>query len=523
MSKTEITLSPYQQGVIDWVANGKGSAVVIAVAGAGKTFTIEQSLPRIPEDKYVSLLAFNKTIADELKVRITKMGRELGRPFSRVQAKTFHSMGGAAVAKRLGKRSVRDLVTTDKKLRDLCGKLMPAPEASDDFSQGQTEYAMYADFICKLVGYAKGVGIRTRLLADTEANWWELIHHHDMSLESEDANEDRAIELARQLLVMSNKQAQEGVIDFDDMLYLPILWNLRLFQVDWVVVDEAQDTSPVRRELARMNLRPNGRAMFVGDPKQAIYGFTGASADAIEVIKDQFGAIELPLTVCYRCATSVVEHARQIVPYIEPAPNAPVGKVETMAEKDALAVLDEHDAILCRNTAPLIQTAMQLIAKGRAAKVLGRDIGVGLVNLVKKMRAKGIEQLEDKLEAYRQRETAKFMARGEETKVERVNDTVECIKVIIANMDESKDRTVPGVIAKIEGLFSDTNGCLILSTVHKAKGKEWPRVAILQPELMPSKWAKQQWQQEQESNLRYVAFTRAREHLIIMTTAKREG
>lgn len=529
--KNEVALSTYQQGVIDWVDNGKGSAVVIAVAGAGKTFTIEKALPHIPEQCYVSILAFNTSIADELKNRIAKMAMETGRTYRNFRAMTFHSMGGSAVARRLGRRSARDLNTNSKKCRDLCEKLMPPPASDSDFSSGQTEYSMYADFITKLVGFAKGEGVGP-LCPDTNETWWRLIRHHDLALESEDATEDRAIELARQLLALSNKEAQTGHIDFDDMLYLPLLWRLSLFRCDWVIVDEAQDTSPVRRALAKLNLKPGGRSLWVGDPKQAIYGFTGASADAIELVKTEFHAVELPLTVCYRCARAVVAKAQEIVPYIEASETrvemvdgqptmvpTPEGLVETLPEQDALAILDQHDAILCRNTAPLVQMAMGLIAKGRPAKVLGKDIGVGLVNLVKKMRARSLDQLEIKLSNYADREIAKFMARGEEQKAERVSDTVECVRVIAANLEEGKSRTVGGLIQKIEALFSDSNGCIILSTVHKAKGKEWKRVGILQPELMPSKWSRQDWQYEQEKHLQYVAYTRAQEHLIFMTTA----
>jgi hypothetical protein len=42
------------------------------------------------------------------------------------------------------------------------------------------------------------------------------------------------------------------------------------------------------------------------------------------------------------------------------------------------------------------------------------------------------------------------------------------------------------------------------------------RVFILDGALMPSKWAKQAWQQQQEQNLKYVACTRALDTLIFV-------
>lgn len=94
-------------------------------------------------------------------------------------------------------------------------------------------------------------------------------------------------------------------IDFDDMVYLPLVFKLRLFPQDWVLIDEAQDTNPTRRALAARMLKPGGRVIAVGDPRQAIYGFTGADNDALEQIAAQFSCKRMPLTVSYRCPQAV--------------------------------------------------------------------------------------------------------------------------------------------------------------------------------------------------------------------------
>ncbi len=53
-----------------------------------------------------------------------------------------------------------------------------------------------------------------------------------------------------------------------------------------------------------------------------------------------------------------------------------------------------------------------------------------------------------------------------------------------------------------------------LSTVHKAKGAEAPRVIVLDPKRMPSKNARQDWEIQQERNVVYVTYTRAKETLV---------
>lgn len=497
--------SPAQQTYYDWLTGDKGSAIIRAVAGSGKTTTIVNGIPLLPPWVSVQLFSFNTEIAKEMKSRLEFMREDLEwepNHYAGVRASTFHSIGFGAVRKHLGSKLGK---TDGNKSRTLIRAWL-----------GERDQELYGPFIAKLVGYAKGQGIGA-LTPDTLDAWWDLIRHHDLALDSEEADEEQAVALARELLKRSNDAAKtQGLIDFDDQLYLPLLWRCRLFQNDYVFIDEAQDTNPARRALAKLALKPGGRLIAVGDPRQAIYGFTGASADAMDLIKREFNCVELPLTVSYRCAKSVVELAKTLVPYLEAAPGAAEGQVTELPAKDALKLLDAHDAVLCRNTAPLVAFAFHLIAQGRGCVILGRDIGAGLIDLIKKQRAAGIDRLVEKLEAFREREVAKFMAKGEEQKAEAVTDRMACIKAVIDNLTEA-NRTIPALIAMIDGMFSDTNGVLTLATIHKAKGKEWKRVGILRADLMPSKWARQDWQREQEYNLMYVAYTRAMEHLIFIT------
>ena len=501
--------STYQLDFFRWVLKGAGSVVLEAGPGSGKTWTIEHALPLIPETNgrgyptSAQCFAFNSTIGAELKARVDALKARHSRAFAGFRAGTFHSVGFGAVCKHLGKRP-SEVKTDAGKCRTICREWL-----------GETDYGLYADFICKLVGFAKGQGVGC-LEPDTDDAWYSMIHHHDLMLDSEDATEERAVDLARQLLRISNERAKGGTIDFDDQLYLVLLWKLRLWQNDWVFVDESQDTNPVRRAIAKLALRPGGRLVAVGDPRQAIYGVTGASADAMDLIRAEFNAQKMPLTVCYRCSAAVVEAVALVYPgCIEEAPGAKAGKVSNMLEADeALKLLTKDDAILCRNTAPLVSLAYAIMASGRGCRILGRDIGEGLIKLVEKMRARTIDGLVEKLGKYREREVGAHLAKGEEGKAEAVNDRCDCIDTIIANLDENS-RTLPALKEKISGMFRDGNeDVLTLCTIHRSKGKEWPQVGIYRPELMPSKWARQEHQQVQERNLDWVARSRAMEHLM---------
>ena len=56
--------SVYQLAVFDFIQNGKGSAIVDAKAGSGKTTTIVEACNRLPENLSVLFLAFNKSIVN---------------------------------------------------------------------------------------------------------------------------------------------------------------------------------------------------------------------------------------------------------------------------------------------------------------------------------------------------------------------------------------------------------------------------------------------------------------------------
>ena len=488
---TEFKPSQYQQDIFDFVKTGIDSGIIEAVAGSGKTTTIVKSLSFIDPNKKVLFLAFNKAIAEELKSRVPQ----------NVKAATFHSVGFGAWMNYCGRD--KRITVESNKIRNLVREEI-----------GEREQHLYGTFINKLVGLGKGMGIGY-LMPNDSRSWGELADHFDINLEAQDANEERGFELCRMILEKSIEQADQ-IIDFDDMLYMPLIRNSRFFQYDFVFVDESQDTNQVQVALLKRMLKPGGRLIAVGDPYQAIYGFRGADSEAMTRITEEFGCRVLPLSVSYRCPKAVVKAAQEFVDNIETFDGAPEGKVEDMTTFDH-KVFSNTDAILCRNTAPLVEAAYNLIRNKVACRILGRDIGVGLENLIRKMQAKNIDRLLEKLEAYQSRESAKHLSKGREDKAQAVGDKVETLQVIIEHLSEN-ERSIAGLLRVISELFTDNNrGLLTLATVHKAKGLEWDRVFILgRHNLMPSRWARKAWQKEQERNLIYVAYTRSKLELYFL-------
>lgn len=490
--------SPQQEAVFSAVEDPQGGNIAVeAVAGSGKTTTLVEACARMKGS--VAFCAYNKKIADEIKVRVAKMAN--------VRAGTFHSFGFSA-----WRRVAPNVRVDGKKLFTLQEQLR------------QPEWV--AEFARMMVSLAKQAGFGVLVPMDDTNAWYRLMEHFeaDDKLPDNAASIDieQGIQFARQLLEASNAACRE-VIDFDDMLYAPLLFNAKIWQNDWVLVDEAQDTNAVRRALAKKMLRAGGRLVAVGDSRQAIYGFTGADNDAFDLIVRDFNCRRLPLTVTYRCPKAVVAHARQWVEHITAADSAPEGTLtgmswEQFSKLDGSA-LAAGDAILCRNTKPLVELAYQLIRRGIGARVEGRDIGAGLLALAFRWkRVRSLGALVDQLDEYLERETQKLLAKGQELKAASVEDRVETLKAICASLQPGA--TLADLRQSIERLFGDTEpgapvSTVILSTVHKSKGREWRRVYLLGREaLMPSRYARQAWQITQEHNLIYVAVTRSKGTLV---------
>ncbi len=503
--------SEKQKCLFDWVANGVGNAILIAVAGSGKTTSILQCFPYIPDFMKVLYLVFNTKNSDEMKAKLANLRRETGRSFYGVMVSTFHSFANSVLRGYFRSANITFRKPDSFKCRTLFKKMYP-----DEKIQ-----LMYSSFVCELVGYAKGDGVGIDGLAPATAEtYWGFVEHHDMELEHEEGDVGQAITYARELMRASYIEAKNnGWIDFDDMLFMPLALRLNFPKHDWVMGDEMQDTNPVRREIVIRSMKPTGRFLGVGDPCQAIYGFTGASNDAMEIIKNELHCTELMLNVSYRCPQAIVASVKELVPYFEVHPDNKQGDEFDVTLDEALECLTDTDMILCRNVAPIVSLAFKIIGRGRACHVLGSELGKGLVKLVRKMQATDIDSLQANIEVWCEREVEKYTAKGKEDKANAQADKAQCLYVIIENLPENS-RTVEGVINRIGAIFQDEERTLCLSSCHRSKGRESENVVIYKPELMPSPWAKKEWMAKQERNLTYVAKTRTMNYLMFLSEVK---
>lgn len=533
--------SVFQKAIGLWVSAGKGSASVQAVPGSGKTTLIGYILGFVSQSVKVLVTTFGKKAATALQSKVVEA---LGSMPQAWHAATLNSVGFAPIRARLKAQGKR---ITLHGARNYGGKITPDKSmciiwemfSKQDNGKRPPEYFAYSGFVKRLVSLAKNEGVGT-LVPDETPVWESLIAKQGLFLTDRKANEQRAIEIAQDVLRTSNLWSLEGKIDFDDQLYLIALWDLDLPKQGWIVVDEAQDTNKVQLDMIRRMSDANTRHLLVGDNRQSIYAFRGADSAAIDLASKMFDCVKLPLSVCYRCAKAQVSKANEViarwyavkagreydqknaekVTEVLACDSAPDGKTEALETYDS-ATFTTTDAILCRNSAPLIKLAYALIRAGVGCHVLGREIGQGLVDLVTKLDASSVDELEARLREYQAREMDKALERGREMQAESIGDQCDCIRLFIDGLSEAH-RTIAQLTANITTLFEGNTG-VTLATIHKAKGLEFPRVFILDLALIPSKYATQTHQLEQEYNLWYVAETRAMLETYYITSDGYEG
>ena len=505
MKTPKLKPSLQQAGFYDWVTNGSGSCVLEAVAGAGKTTTLIEGLKLMVGRIFFG--AYNKKIAEEIAARA---GMRNG-----LEVSTMHAAGMRAWRKVADKFFKVDA----DKMRGIFRAEVGRINQDDLILEGP---------VLQLVSLAKQAAVGVIHDVSDRGVWLNLIKHFNIECFDEVTGIDSTetiIDISMHIFDVSAHRCT-AVIDFDDMIWAPLAFNVSFDKYDWVLIDEAQDTNASRREMSlRMLKEVTGRLVAVGDRHQAIYGFTGADSDALDLIGNAVNATRLPLTTTFRCPKAVVAYSQQWVNHIQAAESAPEGIVRHAEIETLHAEVKVGDAILCRFNAPLIKNVYSLIAKGIPARVEGREIGAGLKQLANRWKVKTIDALINKLDEYLDREVKKLEAKENNRAIEAVTDKVQCLRVIIERVIAKGAVTQPpqlAVIAEIDAIFgSDQDNAkpvVLLSSIHKSKGREWKKVVWLQ--TGPSPFAKLDWEIVQENNLCYVAATRSMHELVLMSVKK---
>ena len=306
-------------------------------------------------------------------------------------------------------------------------------------------------------------------------------------------------------LAMEACAADTKAHDFDDMVWMPLIYGLPLLAAENVLVDELQDFTPAQIAFTRALARE--RVVAVYDGHQRIYGFRGAVSGAADKLVEGAASqvTRLPLTVTFRCPLSVVREAQEYVPTFEARPGAPEGKVEHVDLEEFYESVRPGDLVLSRTRAPLVQAALDLKDQGVPTFRLGANANSELLGLIRLADTESITGLQRWIRDFRS------VAEGDQDP-----DTGDNLDALMAlTMEATSVQEVRDAIRR--AAENDVlEKSVVLSTVHAAKGREARRVFIFWNTF-------HQRDSEEEDNLAYVAITRAKEELYFVDGLPTDG
>jgi DNA helicase-2/ATP-dependent DNA helicase PcrA len=496
---------------------------VLAGAGSGKTRVLTRRIAyRIAcgtaDAGHTLALTFTREAAGELRRRLRRLGLR-----EHVEAGTFH-----AVALDLLRQRWTDTNRPPPTVVDDRDRLLAEVADRRELSAAATE----ADWLA-----ARGL-TPDRYVAAARA-----------AARRGPVRPERLAEILDAFVTLKRRR---GVVDFGDLLVLlgrelatdrdfaaATRWRFR-----HLLVDEAQDLNPVQHRLLAL-LRGDADDLYlVGDPAQAIYGFNGADPSLLVDVGARLPGIEVVhLPTNHRSTPAVVAAAEHVLRMGEQATDVvasrpAAGAVQLVAAADAddearavadvVARCDPADvragdvAVLARTHAQLTAIERTLSARRIAVRRRGPrrgtplDVAVGAAARqpsASRLRAWAHDALEDEPDGSDEHRIAE----------RRVAAAVLDFLRERPGGDGAGLRSWIATSAPFAELI-DTGGVELL-TFHAAKGREWQTVVVTGVEtgLVPYRTATTGAARQEEARLLYVAFTRARDHLVVLSAGRRGG
>lgn len=494
----EFQPSEYQKIIFDFITNGIGNAVINAKAGSGKTTTLVEAMKLINQKEKVLFVAFNKAIEEELRSRLDG--------YNNVNVRTYHGLGYSILRENTGKNKSLD-VNEYKYVSYINKNILTLSEGC--YKLNDNEMRSYKANIKQLVDFA-----RFNLSQSVE----ELNSLCDKYSITPILDE---CDVVLKILEWGKNNFDE--IDYTDMIWFCIEhdYETRYFKCDFILIDEAQDSSIMQQALIKKCYKRGTRFIAIGDEHQCINAFAGADQDAFNKFKSEPNTLLLELPITYRCPKKIIQHVNDVTGIkMLSGPNA----IEGVINYDVNPYdVNGNDMVLCRNTAHLVKLYMKYNRVNKKSYLKGRNIGETFKTLIKQtgkkvlsldMKCDGVfpRLYEMLFNAINKEIELTGMDYNDVINTSNINDMIDTIKALEALSEGIL--TTSELLAKIDIIFSDEEkDGICLSTIHKAKGLEADNVYILCRSLIPSKYARKEWEIVAEDNLLYVALTRAKKRL----------
>lgn len=475
-----------QRAILDAFTAGS-NLVIQAGAGTGKTTTLKM-LANADPTRYGTYLAFNKSIAQAAAKSFPATVRSL----------TAHGLAWREYGAQFGKRMNAERRGFGPTI-DFLG-VEPLTFRGPDGSPRRLSAYQVTRLVLDTVK-AFCASADADLTADHVPTVPGLDRPGLAGVLARGENHDRLIRyiLPRAEEAWSDVQQEQGVLAYDHAYYLKgyALTGPRLGG-QYLLFDEAQDAAPVIAGI--INAQTHLQRVFVGDSAQAIYGFTGA-IDAMADFATQPGVEVLTLSESFRFGPTIATAANDLLDVLD----APLRLTGTPTLRSTLGTLDgpdgpAADAVLCRTNAGALAEVINLQGQGRKVCLLGNADDL----------RRFVEAARDLQERGTTNHPA-LMAFETWAQVVEYVDTDPSGSDLTTMVDLIEDYGAGVLLATLERCRPESAAEVVVSTAHKAKGREWQRVRISPDfslaEDLPPEIARA------ETMLAYVAVTRAQDML----------
>lgn len=315
-----IKLTKIQEEIVQF---GEGALLVLAGPGSGKTLVVTERIRRLLSESQgnfrILALTFTNKAANEMKERLIEFPDINKKAF----IGTLHSFCMEVLANRGQSEGFYTLPNIFEFIEDRKKILFQAigeiPELNSKFKKIESQKR------------------RKKLLND----WLELIRNAKINLKTPEMIDDP---IFKNLYESYNANLRaSNAVDFDDLLFYtyqifekrPKIADFYRRQYRYICIDEAQDLNKAQYRLITALCGRNYRnVMMVGDPKQAIFTWCGASPKYLDLFKKDFDAKVREINENFRCSKSVIEAANALNPNYKTVGIFPIeGEIELIESK----------------------------------------------------------------------------------------------------------------------------------------------------------------------------------------------
>lgn len=430
---TRPTPTGEQQAIVDAFAAGQRLAVE-AGAGAGKTSTLRMLADQAPGRRGV-YIAFNKAIATDANASFPEQ----------VQCATAHALAFRAVGRQFKHR--------------LNGPRLPARETARILRINEPLRVDDARVLAptQIARLVMATVARFCYSADPQ-----ITGRHVPAQPGID--DDEALRVLRQALPPLARSAwadltrPDGRLKFTHDHYLK-MWQLSgpRLPADYVLLDEAQDANPVVRDI--FEGQHHAQQAAVGDSCQQIYAWRGA----VDALASFQADTRLPLSRSFRFGPAVADEANKWLSVLD----SPLRLTGSARINSTTGDLDAPDAVLCRTNGEAIAQVMRANTQARRAAIVGG--GGDIRRLAEAAAALKASGTTDHPELFA------FTTWGEVQDYADNDTDGSDLKTFVKLIDtHGPDQ----VIDLIDRLTPENQADLVVSTAHKAKGREFDTVRI---------------------------------------------